>query len=131
MEQQQQPPFFQPSNGSMKRPYPQQFNNYRGNFNGFRGRGSRGYAQQRGGNRGRGTRNFHDPAFSRENLGPADYFMPSFLQDPWKDILTGGGVSGVSDDCADASIFVMQSFFEDPWCVLLASSPSKSATNEE
>lgn len=136
---QQQQPYFPPPDGMMKRPHPSQYNNYRGGYNAPRGGCyGRGYNrppyQQRGGfggNRGRGTRNFHAPALPKEDLGPADYFMPSFLQDPWKDLMVGAGTSDDPNDPTNPKNFVMQSFFEDPWYVLLAASslPASSSSS--
>ena len=134
----QQQPYFPPPEGVMKRPYPSQGNgNYRGSYGAPRGGYSRGCSrppyQQRGGgfggSRGRGTRNFHAPPVPRENLGPADYFMASFLQDPWRDLMVAGGTSDDPSDPTNPKNFVCQSFFEDPWYALLSASSLSSASS--
>ena len=38
-----------------------------------------------------------------------DYFRPSFLQDPWEELLGG------KRDPNDPVLYVKPSFFEDPW----------------
>lgn len=79
---------------------------------GFRGRGSSM----------RGSRSFQAPALPPEGLGPEAYFMTSFLQDPWKELLEAEWDVADPNDLTDPRNYVMQSFFEDPWCVLLSSS---------
>ena len=135
MEPQQQQPYFPPPDGMMKRPYPSQYS--RGGYNPApRGGYGRGYSrppyQQRGGfggNRGRGTRNFHAPPLPKEDLGPADYFMASFLQDPWKDLMMAGGAPDDPSDPTNPKNFVIQSFFEDPWYVLILASAIPSSSS--